>query len=432
MSVWSLKSGAGNIVLSTETGGVVLAGSPNCPGDAPNWPTRGTWYVDPLNTTGKASNSNAGSDASAPLATMAECFARIGEGTGQAITVNLLSDMATTDRPVCRYIPNTGNTVRVIGSPTIIYTSTVTGWTSAAAAPTTTDNQLVDAAVPSGSWTAAGALVSGRVIRRTNGTVVYCHPMLDLGANTLRVSTPGTGVGTFFALAPGDTYQVLQLPIVRDIQVVGPYATSQAPSVSIITCDVKMANLTSPFFFQNCTDTVSNFGVSGCIYGNHGFNVSSNKGFLRGIGSSTSFIGACFRGTGATLFTIQGPSHGVKTVGPLFFQGARLELNNDVFMLTGTAGTTPNNGLYFYGTTDCLTALYWSFCYFFGSRLGGAGNTGQLITAARWSACAYDAVPVVAGSSSAGTPLTVGAVNFAVGALPIVMTAEQNGIFSTQ
>jgi hypothetical protein len=399
------------------------------------------WFVDPQNSSGVASDGNTGYTSGAPLLTLNKLFTRMGTTNGQSVAITLMSsDNLANPRPINRYIPLGNNALSITGTPTVIYSSTVTGWASAANAPTATDNELTDAAVPGGSWTAAGALISGRLIKRTNSTVVYGVPMKDLGTNKLRISTPSTGDGsTYAALVAADTYQLISLPVIGDI-----YAASTLqslifiPSVQITTCDVQMTLPNSTFQFSNCTQSAGTLACIGNVYQNMGFNVAGGVSWQGGAPLSLlTFAPATFRGNagGTRIYTFSGPAININFSGPSFAQGASLTLSANIFAIYNQAVTTPNNGIYVYDSTAsaCVRCLYWSLFYFFGAGLGGSGNTTALIAAGKWSQVAYAATPVGAGQTSAvGAELLVGAVSHPIADLPILVTSEENGIFITE
>jgi hypothetical protein len=190
-----------------------------------NWVAQTTYVVDGQNTTGIASDENTGLSSASPLLTLQEVSRRLAFATiptGVTVNVTLLSSCLTTDKVLWTWGVQpgaaSGTGVIVTGTPTVIYTGSVTGFVQQVqgSTPTATDNELTDSAIPS-SYTASGLVASGLIYQRTNGTAAWWFPLKDLGSKTLRMSDAvNAGGNTILALAVNDTYTVSTLPKVYD------------------------------------------------------------------------------------------------------------------------------------------------------------------------------------------------------------------------
>lgn len=174
------------------------------------WEAQTAWFVN----TSTGSDENAGTIGS-PLLTVSEAARRLSFATlTAAVTVTVTGDMASTDRAVFTFFTGVSGSFTLTGTPTLLYTGTVSGTTAAGAAPTTGDNTLSDAAITGGSFTAAGAMATGVMFARTSGTAAQFFAVKDKGTQTVRITVP---MSNFFtaapALAPGDTYTFSQLPL---------------------------------------------------------------------------------------------------------------------------------------------------------------------------------------------------------------------------
>lgn len=343
------------------------------------------WSVDPANSSGLAFDENTGADDLHPLLTMTECFNRIRQSNGQSIAIHLMSSMnPATDRPTSYYVPAAGtfNVITITGALTVIFSSVLTGATAAAATPTTTENSVTDAALPGGTWTAAGALVAGRLLQRTSGLAGFARVLRDEGANTAMTSFLYDVVGeTFPAWANGDHYSLVQLPIIGDIVNAGnPYTSVGDPNIKVVNCDYRGTGQSSPLWFQNCTHSSGAFAMGGLYEAVH-FNttVLFRPGYSN---TSITFIGGSFQGTGSRQYTVVGPARGVDVIGPVVFEGAELIVSTGTFLVTNFSADN-KGGLYFYDVTGsrCILCIYWSNVLFFQGAIGGNRNTGALMNA---------------------------------------------------
>ena len=391
------------------------------------WEAQTTWAIDT-----SAGSDEAAGGTLAPLKTAQELARRLASATlTAAVTCTVTGNMAAGDKAVFTFVCS-GGSFTFVGTPVLIYTSTTTGVATASAAPTTTENNIVDAAVPGGSFTAAGAMAAGVLFQRTaGGTACAWFAAKDEGATTARISKPQTLVSGQ-TLNIGDTYIVSQLPTItmprfpanalqgETVTIknwYGPsgsgvnaiaeqcfifyqcwFAAARVPSGNALSCCCLTTN-------SNVIGAAASFSALGIVLG----------GLCLGTGSSTFLIKAC------SLFQINSV--------PLTLQGTQLiiaegsaEQSTDILAYDCT--TFPlqviQNGV--------LTVVLGGF--------GGANNT-ELANATRGSRIAHVPNPYwVAGSSTdAATPIvpngtagmTVAAESGGGGAL----NAQFNGIFPT-
>jgi hypothetical protein len=133
--------------------------------------------------------------------------------------------------------------VQIIGTPTVLYTGSVTTSTPITAGATTTDNEIADTAIPT-SYTASGLLAKGVIFKRTSSTALYWFAAKDLGTKTLRISQPNNGLGfTDSNLAVNDTYTASSLPTVNQLT----FATLNQP----YSVNIQLISLATSFYTTN-------------------------------------------------------------------------------------------------------------------------------------------------------------------------------------
>lgn len=402
------------------------------------WEVQATWNIDPTNASGLASDDNSGVDATHPLLTYQECSWRLFLAELNQVTTLTCGpgNQQAGDNPTFSFIPRAGNNgVKLAGVPTVVYTSTVTSYVAAAfGSSAADDNELGDTAVPGGSFTAAGALATGVLVKRTSGTVIYAGAIKDLGTTTLRVGQPvnPASVSSNVAFAPGDTYQVISLPSITSMAIM-PWSTNlgtqlslltwnvpangsaAVPSISFVTCYVEK-------LVRNCGE---NLAFTGCV-----FDIPAGASFEGGGVTTTGILnGCCFKGSGATRYSFSGTV--TSENGVTCFQGAVVLMETGVWnggqlnfydtttnaFTTGTGGrghfltptpTVPGtiNGK---GNTSKLLAANQS------SQIvcGAAISTGNMFTAASTS----DANPILSGTTASN--------------VAIPLDANMNGVFQT-
>ncbi len=142
------------------------------------WLAKTTWFIDPQNVT--ANDENNGQAGGTPLKTFGELARRLyGSDVAITPTVNLLSDCVSTDTNVT-FVGNLALTI--VGTPTVIYTGTVSGYVAQALNAAADDNQLTDSTIPV-SYTASGLLANGILFQDTTRGFWF-YGAKDLGAKT--------------------------------------------------------------------------------------------------------------------------------------------------------------------------------------------------------------------------------------------------------
>jgi len=370
-------------------------------------------------------NTTTGSDDAtgapgAPLKTVTELAWRLyGALLTSAVTATLIGNMPTTDKPYFSFqCSPVGGSFAFVGTPTLIYTSTITTYINAGAGPSTNQTTLADAAVPGGSFTAAGAMAVGVLGTRTNGTQSFFWFAKDNGATTARISEPSA------ALANGDTYTARQLPTVQQMR----FTERRALTVSITTCLLASGTTwaDSSVFFQRCWFQSSAMGAIGFLncawsgsntvgvtFGNYTYLVISTGGLYRGTGTTSFQLGGFAQGKIGAKFTVQGARLNVQSV--------FVEIAGDILFYDYT------------GSLGLIAATYWGLVYHSAGGIIGSGNTSYLYYAGNWSQISYlSGAPAVAGSTTNATPIhATGSADVTVGGLPLLVNAQQNGVFQS-
>jgi hypothetical protein len=395
------------------------------------WEVQTSWTVDPAG----------GSDDSATTSvkSLAEVARRLSYAELPAsVTVTLLSDTVSTDNPVWTCRPRYGATkvtLTLTGSPTVLYTGTVTATTALGTLPSAGDDELTDSAIPV-SFTASGYLGSGILYKRTNGTVRYWHPAKDLGSNTVRISRPLDGTGSFSAsnLATNDTYQVLQLPKVYDQHfVVDGYPASFSSSVPNNFVVVSFLDDRSQGLVQQpvdgiqyiCCTFATNKRTANSSFYNCGFYQTSTGGFQFGFGQSgeVSLTGGLMMGTGAQIYLFNfGQTSLFNSTIPTVCQGCCLQFR-------GPSGVSTGGWAFYDCTAPQLILLDQAGPRVYFSTISGKNNTGKLITINAAGGKAYYAVnpPVNASSpTSDASPWKIGGTSYA--SIPQALNAQDAGI----
>jgi len=310
-----------------------------------------------------------------------------------------------------------------------IYSGTLTSApTLPADVPTADDFQLVDTGIPV-SWTASGMLAPGVVFKRTNGAARYWWPLKDLGAKTLRVTSPmsnlaANSVWNGGALANGDAYSAYQLPTYysQDFGASAVNVTLQ----DLYEQTAASANLASIVGLGTQRLRVDTGGTLLLALASQWTNCLIRLSASRfGIVISTSIIpvisGGGAIGTGATVLTIAAGT--IQVLGCWVSQGVPLVATNgaNVQFLREWAmhdctvpclqATTQRAGF----SAQISTA---------GQGMSGKGNTGKLVSATIGGGFYYGsagaAPPFNTACTTDGTPVTIGGVSYAVALLPVV------------
>jgi hypothetical protein len=192
------------------------------------------WWIDPQNSTGKASDSNDGASPLTPLLSDRERAARVGgQAISQQMTVTLLSALQPDDY-ITEPLTGLSGFFLVTGSAgaTPLHSGTLTG---AAAQSGNAPPTVADAGV---NWSAGGPGASSLIgyrLRVTSGPRqgAVCWLVHDSGTGVAVVSDPEilTTLPTQFTptsvnLAAGDPYVIESLPLVPII--VSPYGCGAA------------------------------------------------------------------------------------------------------------------------------------------------------------------------------------------------------------
>lgn len=394
------------------------------------WEVQPTWVVDPTNSSGTASDDNSGLDAAHALLTYQEMSWRLWQAEiNQTTTVTFgPGDQQTGDNPTWSYVCRGQSLIVANGIPTTVYSSTVTGYVAAAFGTTAADDcEFSDAAVPGGSFTAAGALGQGVFIKRTSGTVIYSAVLKDLGGTTCRVAqpyNPASGTANV-AFAPGDAYQLIKLPAVTSW--VLPSSGNLATKFSFVTWNVApntTNGINSTQFIVSYIEKTPRFSGLNIFFG--GCCIDSGGGsWETGANSSINPFQMCsFKGTGATRYSFAG---GFSTENSIIsWQGCNLLLENGFW----------NSGqMAFYDSTlTCVSTGTASRIHFLGP-ISGKGNTSKLVSANQASQIVTQNIPVATGSfftaasTSDALPIQASGTTSAV-AIPL--DVNMNGVFPTQ
>lgn len=386
---------------------------------SPTWTTQLAWGVNA--TTGN--DENVGSVAS-PLKTMAELSRRWNNARllGSAYTVTLAVDLGATDTNTFTFDFLPGGSLTVQGTPTTLYTGTVTTATNQAAGPTLTENNIADTTIPV-SFTASGLLASGIIFKRTNGTAAYWFGLKDLGAKTLRISQPFVAGGTSgLTLANNDTYVAQQLTkIVAQVWNVRNTLNGQ----SILYSDLDdIGSVHQDIGYQRCTFSSpgsTNFqagNYNGCCW----FQAAAIAGRARG-GLAPGMQWCAAKGAGTTLLRWNGVLS--PRINTITFQGCEMRFDQAI-------GEITNGQLTFFDvTSQCLQAVFGSFVAIIGTAvISGNGNTGKIAVAGVLSQIAYQAAALsLAGMTTDANPYTVGGVAGPIANYP--PDAKGNGIYIT-
>lgn len=270
------------------------------------WEVQAAWTIDPTNSTGLASDDNSGASAAAPLLTFQEHAWRLTLAEiNQATITTYLGDQQAGDNPTYSYIVRGGSTHQFLGSPTVIYTSTSTSFAlQTVGTAAADDTELGDAAVPGGSFTAAGALAKGVLLKQTTGTVLYSFVMKDLGGTTARLDQPtsDTVFTTNPAFTVGQTYQALQLPKISS------WRSIDGLSIGTVFkfVDWRVSTRLSPSKLQFILCYLSNFANNNDDVGVLFQHCCTDTGGNAFTTVSSTFTACSWKGNGTTQYTLGG------------------------------------------------------------------------------------------------------------------------------
>jgi hypothetical protein len=409
------------------------------------------WSVDPVN----GNDENAGTGASAAAAdlvalkTLQELKRRLWgvEITASAVTVRIIRSMVSTDVGTWNTKWKQGGLFSIqgqLGSTTgpggafdnTIHSGTLTSApTVPADVPTADDYEITDSALPV-SWTASGMLAAGTLFVRTNGATRYWWPLKDLGTKLLRCTAPMaslTALSTYGggSLANGDSYTAYALYSfynqdfgsgavgvrIEQLYDLTAAAANLAESIGKATQRLRV----------DCggTDTL----CVGTQWTNCLIRLAASRNVLNPTNLTGSLVGGGALGTGALVLNF---FDGVYLIaGCWISQGVCIGTND-------CARVQLEQELAIHDTTaPALQATTWGSVigfYIFGANKGmsGKGNTNKLFSATSGGTIYYGgtgaAPPIIAGSTSDGNPVTIGANNYTVANLP---AAAESAICAT-
>lgn len=396
----------------------------------PYWEVQAAWEIDPTNSTGLASDDGDGSS-SHPLLTWNELALRLAHAEiNQTTVVTVLGDQQAGDNPTFTYNCRGLLLMQFTGSPSVLYSSTVTGYTAANyTAAAADDNELVDSAVPGGSFTAAGALAKGVLIKRTNGTVIYCPVLKDLGSTTARVGQPINlaSVIANVSFSVSDSYQLIKLPKITSFVLVS--SSNQGTQIGFFDWQVPPASTNGMASIDfNCCYFEKVFRPIGgaAVVLNGGCIDAGGGSFEGGGGEPISMFQVSLKGTGAALYSFSGP---VNTEGcVLEMQGAGVLIENGIWNAALVRMHDSSIAAVRTGTGAKAQLL---------GAVSGKNNTGVLFKATNSSQIvSTNAISTgnayVSASTSAGSPVQWGSTTSTTGTPGTPpLDANMNGVFQT-
>lgn len=389
------------------------------------WTSKNTYFIDGANSTGTASDENLGTTSGAALKTFGELARRLfSPETTLTLTVNVLSD--STDAANFSAIYN----MTIVGTPTVIYTGTITSWTAQALGPAADDNQLVDSGIPV-SYTASGLLAAGVIFQDAARGAAWWGAK-DLGSKTLRSTVPcDSTANTLLTPVAGDTYTASTLPKIGTLGFNGSVSSTSTPRITL-----RLLNLSAsspPFtILDRCAITFGTLTSASRLYRNCGFFTVQN--FMGPLSDAPAVI------VYGLMLGPAGNSINSTTVGDIQIGGVTFQ---SCAWSTGQQANTLQNGrCSFHDTTSRfhLARLYGNVSFILASDAsygcGGKGNTGSIFEMRGPAQFTYDVsqgVPAVAGSTSLANCLKFsnGLMNLPLTALPVRLNSSQQAIAAT-
>jgi hypothetical protein len=210
------------------------------------------WFIDPQNSSGKASDGNDGAAVTSPLLTYGELInRRWGSSSpainGVAVTITQMSSglLDGSDPVALSPVVNDGGSFVLTGVPKAVATGTFTG----VVAQNRNTGQLTNAAVvgplPANWWSQwLGMLVNDT----TTGAWFWVDA--DLGAKTAQLTRPKTSSLTSVAsalstISNGDAFVIYQLPTIDLVRVAPNFDTGGAG----LQCQIQHLSLATPAAF---------------------------------------------------------------------------------------------------------------------------------------------------------------------------------------
>lgn len=171
------------------------------------WASQATWYVDPANGSDEAK----GDTTLVPIKTRGEFYRRMsGAVLTQVVTVNILSSLNAGDTFKSKIISGPTYYVKFVGTPTVLFTGTITAIVSRAGSAGTHTSMTIDGTGFT-SWTASGLV--GQVVQWTDGSS-YKEGIVvkDEGSKTAWVSLPVNRSGSEQTFINGTTVSIVDYP----------------------------------------------------------------------------------------------------------------------------------------------------------------------------------------------------------------------------
>lgn len=229
------------------------------------WLVQATWFVDPLNASGTASDENTGVDSTHQLRTRSEAYRRLGTNILRQITTFTYQDsLQATDTERAQFRNDQiVSLVNHIGIPRVLFTGTITGLVNRNGSAGTHTSMTI-AGLP-GTWTAGDGVTPftspGIMVSWTDGVnFIESKVALDEGGKTAWLSTPMTRANLEATFTNGNTVTIYDVPSL------GTNEYNQGVAVTYLNLKVNGGRFVSLFGNQtlltNCAgDSIATSGV---------------------------------------------------------------------------------------------------------------------------------------------------------------------------
>lgn len=323
------------------------------------WKSQAAWYIDPVS----GNDANTGVDSAHALQTWAEVLNRLPKGkVSQNTTFTLLSDLPSSDPfDISEWCPDSRYTLTFNGTPTIISSGTLTGFTARNTA-TNTPNQVTDTSRASWSAYISGGYAIKMTSGNANGHVAYIAK--NLGGNAARVSSfYDVSDSTEATPSIGDTYNIIKLTAI--------------PVWSIGSNGAGRRLVFNDLDFYNSSQTPNYFSANGINFKNCRLHATPmNAGFIRYFnccaeyfqgygGFALIFAGMCI-GVNANAYVEIEHGQQFQVSDGMLFQSVNVEIINGGFIRAYDMAVFDS---YSHGIT------MHAFGLFRAEKVWGAGNT---------------------------------------------------------
>jgi hypothetical protein len=379
---------------------------------AAGYAAQATWYIDPANVTGLASDSNTGLTSSTPLLTFGARAQRINRLPVAGSTIYLLSSQTTQADPFAGdlWVNDAGLLTGDLGKTTLHASTGATGITAQSG---NTWWEITDTSVS--SWTT----YLFQRIRWTAGAAAGCTSFVvaDLGSHVARItaptllsntlptsSSPWVPTPTYATPATGDAYVIESLPQIAaatfDTLAIGPGIS--AVDLGLLVASISFSSMGASFFNNAMLGNPQSYpGVafSGC-----------NLDYMTGAYIAFGCLSGPFDPLGGSAMYLYGC--GI-VGGPDVGTGAYLDLNNTVVECTA-AGAWANaagavvlpggwldmDGVGIYDATGPgLTVQYGGNADVDAGGLAGSGNSTYGANVQLGGQMQLNATPTITGTS---------------------------------